>query len=222
MIGFLSGINRKLLQNGLIVDVSGIGYLVETPLSTLVKIPPEGSKVEFWVHTLVREDSLRLFGFQSYSEKQVFQLLVGLSGVGPKVGLAVLSTIGLKGVINCARLSDPKVLLKVPGIGPRLAEKLTVELKSKTEQIFNAMGTGKENSDALSENKGLAQSEDTGTDNLVLEEVRSALENLGFKIKAIEPVLSEISREHVGSTFQSVLKLALAKISPKTNSNYAN
>ncbi len=213
MIGYLAGEHLKTLPYGLILAVNGVGYSIETPLSTLSSLKPEGERIELWIHTLVREDAIRLFGFQTYEEKYVFNLLLTLNGVGPKVGLAMLSTLGVEGVRESAMRESTHLLLQVPGIGPRLAEKIIVELKPKLPKLTEVEFLGSGLSLAQMKRSG-GSSENPAA--LSLLDLKSALENLGFKAKVVDPLLADLSDDaRRGLDFQALLKLALGQLTAK-------
>lgn len=198
------------LPSGIVVDVNGVGYGVETPLTTLARLPAKGEEVDLWTHTHVREDQLKLFGFLHQSERRVFDILLGLSGVGPKVALAILSTMSVDQIIRAVANERNEVFEQVPGIGKRSAEKILVEIKPKMKKLqaasLNEFGEQpKESAIAFSD------SEEPGEDLswAVFEDVRSALENLGFKEKSISEALKFLQSENVVAEFQHLMKEAL-------------
>lgn len=214
MIYHLSG---RLLQSspvGVVIDVGGVGYGLETPLSIQASLPEMGSPFSLWVYTHVREESIRLFGFELYIERTLFATLLTISGVGPKVALAMLSTLGMEGVRKAAVLEDAGMLTSVPGIGPRLAEKILVELKVKVPKW--AEGEHSEGvpvqASALFEELPSLESQEA------FQDVRSALENLGFKGKQVEPIIKKLKSDPGINqmNFQSILRKALALLAHKS------
>ncbi|NRA64453.1 MAG: Holliday junction branch migration protein RuvA [Pseudobacteriovorax sp.] len=199
--------------SGVIIDVSGVGYGLEVPLTTLAGLPPVGSELTLWVYSHVREDSIRLFGFTSQADKAIFEILLSISGVGPKVALAILSTLSVTALKRAVRLNDSHSFKSVPGVGQRMAEKILLELRPKIARMIDAEVSLPlvESPDQAPKNSQEDESEEF---ELVLDDVRSALANLGYKEKAVAPILQklvdELPRE---SDFQSALKLALAYLS---------
>jgi Holliday junction DNA helicase RuvA len=223
MIEHLSGKVLSRLPHSIILDVNGVGYGVEMPLSALCEIPPPGGAVQVWIDTYVREDSLRLFGFSTFEDRQAFLMLRSVSGIGPKIALAILSTLDAKSLRQTVLNNKVGLLESVPGIGRRTAEKLILELKPKMERLSFAapMGMdqtgksqGKSRSAALLASiDGLDDQEDKL--NLILGDVKSALENLGYKDKEINPIINEILRAPDVSAdmeFQGLLRSALRSL----------
>ena len=204
----LAGIYTKTLPTGILLDVQGVGYGLEMPLSNLVALPLVGSQLEVWVHSHVREDSIRLFGFSNYTDRLVFELLLSISGVGPKVALAILSTLNVAAINRASKYNDPQAFKAVPGVGPRLAEKILLELRPKMNKFQQSQAQL-----ALDGGLGAATAEGlSGAEfhDEIFDDVQSALENLGFKEKAIMPILRRLREELVAHAgFQDALKLAL-------------
>ncbi len=122
-------------ENSVVVDVGGIGYLIEIPLSTSRRLPENGAGLKLFVHYHVREDQQKLFGFLSSVEREIFRRLLSINKVGPRVALSVLSKCSIKEIIDAARFSDTSSLKRVPGIGARTAERLVVDLKNKLSDL---------------------------------------------------------------------------------------
>ena len=131
MIAFLRGRLLEKHPNRLIVDVNGVGYDVQVPLSTFYDLAEPGTEVSLRVHTHVREDQIALYGFASPLEQQLFERLIGVSGIGPKLALAALSGIDPDDLVRAVRTADVARLSAVPGIGKKTAERITLELKDK-------------------------------------------------------------------------------------------
>lgn len=221
MIEHLSGTVLRRTPTTLIIDVNGVGYGVEMPLSALCEAPPNGQRVTVWIDTYVREDALRLFGFMSFEDRQAFIMLRSVSGIGPKIALAILSTFDASSLRQVILQNKATLLESVPGIGGRTAEKIVLELRSKIERLGltgtlpkarKAGATGNTSIQDVDNVDGLT--EDTVSES-VLADVRSALENLGYKDKEINPVISEILRNPEAGKqdgFQVVLKSALKSL----------
>jgi Holliday junction DNA helicase RuvA len=198
--------------------VNGVGYGVEMPLSALCEAPAPGQSLALWIDTYVREDALRLFGFATFEDRQAFIMLRSVSGIGPKIALAVLSTIDAKSLRQIVLQNKVSVLESVPGIGRRTAEKLILELKPKMEKIGfaasqkNTRSSLRQGADAPKNFHDIDGLEHDDAMQAILSDVRSALENLGYKDKDITPVLASIQTNGFQDTipeFQSVLKSAL-------------
>ena len=135
MIAFLRGRILDKHPNRLIVDVQGVGYDVHVPLSTYYDVGDEGSDVSLRVHTHVREDMLQLYGFLTSLEQQVFERLIGISGIGPKLAIGVLSGIDPRELIGAVQRADVARLTSIPGIGKKTAERIVLELKDRLQAL---------------------------------------------------------------------------------------
>jgi Holliday junction DNA helicase RuvA len=203
------------VANGIVVDVQGVGYGVELPLSTLCSLPPIGSQITLWTYTYVREDAMRLFGFSRYEDRLAFEIMLGLSGVGPKVALAILSTLSVSAIRHAITSSQPQILEQVPGVGKRLAEKILVELRPKLLKLQSVQDLGLQDEPTRLDAKDFASfdEEDQGVvdrRDVVFDDVRSALENLGFKDKLIQPLLKTLRGQYAPEQeFQDVMREAL-------------
>ena len=134
MIGSLKG-KLALKQTPLIiVDCGGVGYEVETPMSTFLELPPVGAEIFLHTHLVVREDAHTLYGFATEEEKALFRLLLKVSGVGAKMSLAILSGMSVSDFERCVRYDDTAMLIKVPGVGRKTAERLIIEMRDKIEE----------------------------------------------------------------------------------------
>jgi Holliday junction DNA helicase RuvA len=138
MIAFLRGRVIDKHPNKLIVDVHGVGYEVYVPLSTYYDVGDEGADVSLRVHTHVREDALQLFGFLTPLEQQVFERLIGISGIGPKLAIGVLSGIDPRELIGAVQRADVARLTAIPGIGKKTAERIVLELRDRLQQLAGA------------------------------------------------------------------------------------
>ncbi len=131
MIGRIQGILLQKDPPRVLVDVNGVGYDVDVPMSTLYDLPAIGAKVTLLIHFVVREDAQLLYGFLTESEREAFRQLVKISGVGPRTALAVLSGMSIQDLAQAVSLQESGRLTKVPGIGKKTAERLLLELKGK-------------------------------------------------------------------------------------------
>lgn len=226
MIEHLSGKVLSRLPHSLIIDVNGVGYGVEMPLSALCEAPAPGQPVSVWIDTYVREDALRLFGFPTFEDRQAFLMLRSVSGIGPKIALAILSTLNARSLRQTVLQNKVGLLESVPGIGRRTAEKLILDLKPKMERFSFAASTIGDNTTGSRQRTGASSSLDnidgleiTDSDHerldAVLLDVRSALENLGYKDKDIQPIIAGVTRNLTPQSdlgFQFILKSALKSL----------
>ena len=135
MIALLRGRVLDKQPNRLIVDVQGVGYEVHVPLSTFYETGDPGADITLRVHTHVREDALQLYGFLTVLEQQVFERLIGISGIGPKLAIAVLSGIDPRELVGAVRRGDVVRLTAIPGIGKKTAERIVLELRDRLKQL---------------------------------------------------------------------------------------
>lgn len=219
MISYLKGIYKVCTPYEIIIETQeGVGYGVEMPLSSICKLPQRGSFIELWIYTYVREDIIKLYGFLSYFEKLMFEIFLSLNGVGPKVALAILSTLDIENIERAIHFSRQDIFESVPGVGPRLAEKILVELKSKIKKIKLAKQleyqlTLKDPNivSSFSNTKSVLSSDITNHMEIA-EDIISALENLGFKEKNISNIVFDICKQFPNDSFQDLLKKALMKL----------
>jgi Holliday junction DNA helicase RuvA len=133
LIAYLRGRVRRVSTDQLVVETGGVGYLVSVPLSVREKVGPPGSEVELHVHTHVREDALALFGFSSQEELELFQQLIQVDGVGPRVGLSILSAASMDVLKRAILAEDIAPIRRATGVGPRTAQKVIIDLRPKLE-----------------------------------------------------------------------------------------
>lgn len=144
MIGKITGRVDYRDSNHVLVDVQGVGYLVFCSERTLSALPPRGGVVALYTDMLVREDNLQLFGFLTLAEKEWHKLLTSVQGVGAKVALAIAGTLGTDGVSRAITLGDIAAIKAAPGVGPKLAQRIVVELKDKAAKIISMGAAGAE------------------------------------------------------------------------------
>ena len=196
MIGQLRGRLAEKRPNQVLVDVGGVGYLVQVPLSTYAALGELHTEVNLLIHTHVREDALALYGFVSAREKHFFEMLLSASGVGPTLALKILSGMSVEELVPAIRGSDLARLTRIPGVGRKTAERMVVELKDKLEAV--AVETEK-----------LAASSPAGIE----ADVISALVNLGYEGRAAETAVGDAKREAGTSNFEKLLRGALQSLS---------
>src|SRR5579862_5381665 len=196
MIGLLRGRLLDKRPNQIILDVSGVGYLVAIPLSTFAAIGELHGEVTLLIHTHVREDALSLYGFLSAREKHFFELLLGASGVGPSLALKILSGMNVEELVPAIRSGDLTRLTKIPGVGRKTAERMVVELKDKLEGVAVEPAKPSPASPAGVE-----------------ADVKSALLNLGYDERTADAAVAEAKREAGITNFEKLLRVALASLS---------
>jgi holliday junction DNA helicase RuvA len=202
MIGQLRGRLAEKRPNQVLVDVGGVGYLVQVPLSTYAALGELHAEVTLLIYTHVREDALALYGFVSAREKHFFELLLSASGVGPALALKILSGMNVEELVPAIRGGDLVRLTKIPGVGRKTAERIVVELKDKLEAVA-----------IESEKPALASPAGVAAD------VVSALVNLGYDARAAEDAAAEAKREAGTGNFEKLLRAALQALSaPKGRS----
>src|SRR5688572_27997857 len=140
MIAFLRGRVLDKQPNRVVVDVQGVGYEVHVPLSTYYDMGDEGADTVLRVHTHVREDALQLYGFLTSLEQQLFERLIGISGIGPKLAIAVLSGIETRELVSAIQRGDVARLTRIPGIGRKTAERIILELMDRLAQLVVPAG----------------------------------------------------------------------------------
>ena len=190
--------------SSIIVDVNGVGYGVEMTEAGLAGLSV-GDTVTVWVHTYVREDALRLFGFLFHEERQLFHLLLSVSGVGPKLAMGILSGVDARQLIDAVERDDSDLLETVPGIGQRQSKKIILELKPKLAKIAGIVA----NSPAP---PVAGASKATGLSAETLKDLKSALENFGYKEKELLPLLKKLERQAPDQNLQALIRVALAEL----------
>lgn len=133
MIGWLSGVIRAKRPPHLLLEVQGVGYEVEAPMTTFYSLPSAGEPASLYTHQVVREDAHSLYGFAREQDRNLFRLLIRVSGVGPKLALAVLSTLESSTFARCVREGDSAALTRVPGVGKKTADRLIIEMRDRLE-----------------------------------------------------------------------------------------
>lgn len=190
MIARLFGRIADKHPNRLIVDVSGVGYDVQVPLSTYYVTPDVGGEMALRIHTHVREDQLALYGFATELELSMFERLIAVSGIGPKLALAVLSGIEPRELAGAIQRDDVARLTAIPGVGKKTAERICVELRDRLPKAIEAAAPG----DSLR------------------QDLISALANLGYHRQAIDKALDKLLATAAERRFEDVLRSALKEL----------
>jgi Holliday junction DNA helicase RuvA len=189
MIGFLRG---KLVQKQpplLTLDVGGIGYEVEAPMSTFYDLPDTGAELTLLTHLVVREDAHTLFGFATESERELFRNLIRVSGIGAKLALTILSGISVEGFITCVQEGDSVALTRLPGVGKKTAERLVVEMRDRVKGMDSVVVTAAAAAGSPS------------------EDALSALVALGYKSQEAARMIKAVASEGLGS--EEIIRRAL-------------
>lgn len=198
MIAYLSGTLLEKQTNSAIVDVGGVGYEVSIPLSTYYELGDVGTDVSMRIYTHVREDAIQLFGFKTLRERDLYLRLISVQGIGPKMGIAILSGMSADEIIMAIRTDDLARLTSIPGVGRKTAERLVIELRDKIGELS---GGGTTKHDAL-ESSSLPS-------DAVFEDALSALVNLGYQRPAAEKALKQAAQEGIEISVQKLLRRAL-------------
>jgi len=197
MIAFLRGRVLDKFPNRIILDVSGVGYEVHVPLSTYYEIGEAGSDVSLRVHKHVREDTLKLFGFLTPLEQLLFERLIGISGIGPKLAVSVLSGIDSRELVVAVQRADVARLTRIPGVGKKTAERIVLELKDRLKDVAPAPE---------------AEGAQPSTGDRLRNDLISALENLGYHRPLAEKAVDASHKSDGGATFEDALRSALREL----------
>lgn len=197
MIALLTGRIAHKSPEFIILDVNGVGYRVQIPFSTYYELPDEGGTVSLSIYTHVKEDAISLFGFRTQVEKQFFQMLISVSGIGPKMGKDILSNIQPNELAGAITRGDLARLAAIPGIGKKTAERLVLELRDKVLKLDSS-------APATTESRPAAAAS-------VTDDVASALVNLGYKEALVRKTLAELEIPP-DAAMEAVLKQALKQL----------
>jgi holliday junction DNA helicase RuvA len=200
MIASLRGVVSGMRDQAIILDVHGVGYLIEVSGRLLSNAPQIGEPLNLSIETYVREDQFRLFGFSSEEDRQWFRLLMGVQGVGAKVALAILGLLSAADLADAIALQDKAIISRTPGVGPKVAQRIVQELAGKApEPEFRVVGDG----------SGEVSSEVSS-----MQDALAALVNLGYARVQANGILQKIrNQEDAPSDTQGLIKLALRELS---------
>lgn len=197
MIALICG---KIAYKGIssiVVDTNGVGYRVFIPLSTFYELPEAGESVTLHVHTYVKEDAINLFGFYTIRERDLFQLLISVSGIGPKIAMSIISGIPVYDLLQAISRGDVAKLVGIPGVGRKMAERLILELK---EKVIKKMTI---------EQMPAADDRDKASE-MIKEDVLSALINLGYKNNMAKDAVDKVMQSsNEALTLDELLKKTL-------------
>ena len=198
MIASLRGTLLEKRPNQITVDVHGVGYNVAIPISTYSALPDNGAEITLRVHTHVREDAIALFGFLTADEKMLFEKLISVSGIGPKLGITVLSGLAAGDLTSAIRSGDVQRLTRVPGIGKKTAERIILELRDKVDLVSGAPA-------AVSTDKSAPLTD-------IEQDVLSALINLGCQRPAAETAIRKAAAAENSREFEPLFRRSLELI----------
>ena len=199
MISYLSGKLIEKEANSAIIDVGGVGYEAVIPLSTFYELGDIDSEISLRIYTYVREDTLQLFGFKTNRERSLFLKLITVSGIGPKLGITMLSGMSADEIVGAIRTDNLIHLTTIPGVGKKTAERLVIELRDKLDEIGTAgkaMAAGNDGADAVPGGE-------------VYDDALSALVNLGYQQKAASKALKQSIDDGTEMSVQKLLRSSL-------------
>lgn len=195
MIAHLRGILLAKHPNQVIVETAGVGYDVTISVPTFSDLPEVGAEVALHIHTHVREDAIALYGFLRPSEKILFEKLITVSGIGPKLAITILSGMAANEMVGAIRGNDVARLTRIPGIGKKTAERMVLELRDKFPEAAPITATA------------------VAPMSAVEEDVLSALVNLGYQRAAAEKALASLGKNGPSTSFDHLFRAALAQLS---------
>jgi Holliday junction DNA helicase RuvA len=190
MIGSLRGKLISRQAPSIIIECQGVGYEVETPMSTFLDLPSVGDDLFLFTHLLVREDAQTLYGFSSENERTLFRTLLRISGVGAKMGLAILSAMSVIDFQRCVEYEDTAALIKIPGVGKKTAERLIIEMRDKIDKTMAGPGATR-----------------VTVEHSPRSEAVDALIALGYKATEVNKLVGEMDIE--GQTAEDIIRHAL-------------
>lgn len=191
MIAHLRGRVLEKSPNRFVLEAAGVGYDVTISIATFSGLPAEGTEVSLFIYTHVREDTIALYGFLRRDEKQLFERLIGVSGIGPKLAITVLSGMAPDALVSALRANDLATLTRIPGVGKKTAERMVLELRDKLE--------------------GLEAAPTAPPASRMEEDVVSALVNLGYQRSAAEQAARRaVDRSGNGATFEDIFRQTMS------------
>jgi Holliday junction DNA helicase RuvA len=197
MIAQLTGVLAQKSADRVIIDIQGVGYEVLIPFSTYYELADAGERVTLHIHTHVREDSLNLYGFRTVEEKKLFMELIQVSGIGPKLGVTILSGLPVADFVEAVSASDIRRLSGIPGVGKKTAERMALEMKDKVSKLFPE----------------IQEAQMIGRGGITHQDVVSALVNLGYPKNKAEVAVARVDTGEDSDQFDVLLKKALKELS---------
>ena len=199
MIGRIQGVLVEKQAPQIVVDVMGVGYEIEAPMTTIYRLPETGSKVLLHTHFVVREDAQLLYGFYEKKERELFRVLIKVNGVGPKMALAILS--GMEGAefVRCVQDHDITTLVKLPGVGKKTAERLVIEMQDRLKEFSEWVPS--------SISVGTTAAESKRATRVEISDAESALVSLGYKPQVAAKAIAALNTEGLKS--EEIIRQAL-------------
>jgi len=204
MIAHLSGTLRAKHATSVIVDVGGVGYEVTIPVTTFYDLGEPNAPVQLRIYTHVREDALQLFGFRTERERELFTLLISVSGIGPKSAVAMLSGMSADEIVTAIRTNNYARLTSIPGVGRKTAERLVIELRDKMAALSGA---------ALDEQVAAGGAAAAHSEDALREDTLAALLQLGFPKPAAEKAITGAMQEGGDLSVETLLRRSLRQLS---------
>ena len=192
MIGYLKGNILDKKPTKVLIDVKGVGYLVNISLNTFDKLPDTGNEISLYTYLSVREDALDLFGFINPEEKEMFLLLISVNGIGAKLALNILSGIQIYELREALKTGNLSRIIAVPGVGRKTGERMIVELRDKVDSLAESL-----------------DSYTTGSASSVKSDAVGALTSLGYNQKTAEKAVSQVLTGNSSATIEDAIRLAL-------------
>lgn len=196
MIAMLEGNIEYRGEDHVVLAVAGVGYRVFLPSSNISALPDDGQPVKLFIHTYVREDAINLFGFISTTDRELFMHMTSISGIGPRLGMAIISSLTADDIIQAVQFRDAAMLTRVPGIGKKTAERIILELSDrfKKSPVIRPVSTPRSRPGSL------------------MSDALSALQNLGFVKGQTEKILSSLIMEKPDIDLEDLLKKTLIEM----------
>jgi len=188
MIGRLNGVLVEKQPPEILLEVSGVGYEVQMPMTCFYDLPKVGDHAIVYTHFVVREDAQLLFGFNNKTERALFRELLKANGVGPKLGLAILSGMSAQQFVSCVNNEDATALVKLPGVGKKTAERLVLEMKDRLKNWGNDLFT------PFSDSAVIEPASDATIANNAADDAVSALVALGYKLPQAQKAVKSVSK----------------------------
>jgi holliday junction DNA helicase RuvA len=203
MIGRIHGTIIEKQPPQLLVDVQGVGYEIDSPMSTFYQLPNTGETVTLHTHMVVREDAQLLYGFASLAERSLFRILIKISGVGPKLALTILSGMNASEFIHCVQDNDAAALVRLPGVGKKTAERLIIELRDKLKDHDGVVVGSSVSSSSVS----------APASNSPLADAVSALVALGYKAPEASRMVRGVETQDLDT--EEIIRLSLQAAAKK-------
>lgn len=205
MIGFIRGLLAAKHPPDIVIDVGGVGYELQIPMTTLFQLPAIGAKVTLLTHFVVREDAQLLFGFAEEADRRLFRELIKVSGVGPRLALTILSGMDARAFAQCLQRDDVKALVALPGVGKKTAERLMVEMRDKAGKWLDELSPDLPGQPAMAKIESVDYR----------GEAEQALVALGYKLPEASRWVTSVLSDDINSS-EELIRLALKAAAPRS------